>query len=377
MEEYIDDHLARVVGTPLLVVDEVVEIPFPGYRPGRKSPPNGGGEEPLMLSEFVIGPENRLLEVVVQSVLDQADNAYSPLILYGPSGSGKTHWAIGLAAAWKFSFRESPVVRTTAIDYARELAEAIQTKTVDEFGTQYREASLLIIEDVDHLAGKEAAQRELIFTLDELANSGGRVVMTAKSSPRQLVGIAPGLRSRMLQGLTVPIAMPGPNARLVIIQRLARLRGMQLSEEAARMLAAGLSVTVPELLGAMTQLSMAGRVQGRPVDGEAVRRHFSDRNGVLRPSLHDIALLTAQYFSLKLTDLRSPSRRRAVVTARGVAMYLARNLTASSLKQIGQYFGGRDHTTVSHGCRTTEMRLQSEPDVRHAVLKLQERFQKT
>ena len=330
-----------------------------------------------MLGEFVVGPENRLVEVAVRSVLDDTNHAYNPLVLYGPSGTGKSHLALGLAAAWKARFRRRPVVHTMAIDFARELADAIQTRTVDDFGIRYRRASLLVVEDLGDLAGKQAAQRELRFTLDALVGAGGRVILTATAAAGQLVGIAPGLQSRLVAGLAVPLAPPGPDARLVILQRLARLRGMELSESVARLLADGLSVTVPELLGVLVRLEMLALVDGGVIDVESARRYLAERNGSRQPSLHEIALATARHFSLKLAELRSPSRRRAVVAARGVAIYLARQLTGQSLAQIGQYFGGRDHTTVSHGHRKTEERLETEPGIRHAVLELQERLQTT
>ena len=212
-------------------------------------------------------------------------------------------------------------------------------------------------------------------TLDEVADAGGRVVLTASVAPERLAGIAPGLRSRLVAGLAVPLARPGAEARLVILTRLAKLRGISLSEEAARILTEGLDVTAPGLLGALVQLEMSVEARGGTIDAEAAQQYVAARSGPLPPSLHQIARATARHFSLKLNDLRSPSRRRSVVIARGVAMHLARTLTRQSLEQIGRYFGGRDHTTVSYGCRRTEERLKNEPAVRQAVLQLHERLQ--
>ena len=288
-------------------------------------------------------------------------------------GSGKTIISLGLLAAWKTRFPKLPGIYATAIDFARELADAIQTQTTEEFGIRYRRAALFVLEDVDSLTGRRAAQRELIFTLDSLRTTGARVVLTAKRPPAELPGIASGLQSRLVGGLVVPLLPPGRNARLVILKRLARQQSVTLTDGAACILATAMNVTVPELCGAVKQLQMSARKQGGVIDAAVARSYLADHNGTRRLSLHNLALLTARYFSLKLADLQSASRRHAVVTARGVAMYLARSLTAESFEQIGRYFGGRDHSTVAYGCRRTEQRLKTEPEVRRAVLELQER----
>jgi chromosomal replication initiator protein len=183
--------------------------------------------------------------------------------------------------------------------------------------------------------------------------------------------ILPALQSRLTAGLTMPIALPSAQTRVAIVQQLAERRKLDLPEAAVRVLAEGVSGAASELAGALMQLEMPVRLNGGTVDAQAVHDYLSDRRGK-RPSLHDIASATALHFSLKLSDLRSPVRRRALVTARGVAVYLARHLTEESLNCIGRYFGGRDHTTVLHSCRKTEMLLESDPTVREAVDHLRE-----
>ena len=356
------------------VVNGVVNIPLSGQPLECDSRSARRCEKTPGLGEFVAGPENCLVDEAVRSVLEETA-PYSLLVLYGPPGTGKSHLALGLAAAWKTLYPRRPVAYVTAIDFARELTDAIETQAVDDFRAGYRRTSLLIVEDLGYLAGKEAAQRELVYTLDALADAGGRLVLTAPVAPGQLAGMVPGLQSRLTAGLAVPLARPGREARLTILQRLAGLREIQLSGAAARLLAEGLNATVSGLLGALLQLEMAARVNGERIDGDAVRRYLAERNGSEERSMHDIALATARHFSLKLAELRGPSRRRAVAAARGVAMYLTRVLTRQSLEQIGRYFGGRDHTTVSYACRKTEERVKGEPAVRQAVLILHEQLQ--
>ena len=300
---------------------------------------------------------------------------YNPLVIYGPSGTGKSHLALGLAAACKNVHPRKAVIYTVAVDFARELNDALETQDIEELRARYRHARLVIFEDVGELAGKPAAQQELVGTLDALLAAGGRMVITASAAPAELNQLIPVLRSRLGAGLTVPLSLPEPDTRLAIVRRLAKLRKMELEEPVARILADGLSVTVPELLGALVQLDAAARLLGTSVDAEAARNYLTSHHAARRPALREIGSATARYFRLKLSDLRSPSRRRTVVTARGVAMYLARRMTGKSLDQIGAYFGRRDHTTVMHGCRKTEHLLKSDPAIQQAVGQLQKKWQ--
>ena len=265
---------------------------------------------------------------------------------------------------------------TRAADFARELSDAIDVQAVEELRTKYRTVALLILEDVGRLAGKAAAQEELMHILDVLVASGRKVVVTASAAPGELAGIVPGLQSRLIEGLSIPLAPPGPKARVAILRQLASLRGTELSEQVTQMLAEGLDGTAAELHGLLTQLEVRAKLAGGTISPESARRLLAKRSGAHRPPLKDIAAVTARYFSLKVVEIRSPSRRKAVVTARNVAMYLARHITGDSLEQIGRYFGGRDHTTVMHGCRKTESLLTSDAAIRKAVLQLRQRWEK-
>ena len=322
------------------------------------------------LGGFVAGPENQLVDAAISELLSPTGCLVSPVVLYGPSGVGKTHLALAIVAYWKAQPDHPPVKYAVAIDFARELAEAIETKTLDEFGVAYRRASLLVLEDVQHLAGKQAAQRELLQILDSLADDQARVLVTISRSPGMLDGMLPGLQSRLQAGLAVAVEPPGPVARAIIFRRLAVVREIELSESLVEFLAENVCGAVPALDAVLVELKMSGSM-----NLEAVRRWLADRHHE-EPSLREIAVATARHFSLRLGDLRSAARRRSLVVARGVAMYLCRSLTRLSLEQIGGYFGGRDHTTVSHGCQRTEVLLQTEPAIREAVVQLQSRLRK-
>jgi chromosomal replication initiator protein len=316
-----------------------------------------------------------MAQVAIEILLEGGKPEFNPVIFHGSSGCGKSHLVQGLVAAWKGRSRHRPAIATTALDFARELNDAIEAQATEEFQRRYRQLALLAIDDLDQLIPKEAAQRELAYTFDALVEAGGRLVATCSSPPEQLSGLIPTLLGRLVSGLSVRLEWPQVETRLEMLRRLGELRGLHLPESAVRLLAEGLPAAVPLLRAALMDLEVRGEADGKPLDEDLVREYLSTREPVGRPTLREIAALTARHFALKVADLRSPSRRRAVVMARDVAMYLARTLSGKNLTQIGTYFDGRDHTTVSHGCMKAEKLVQSDPSIREAVRQLHERLE--
>ncbi len=347
------------------MLDEIARIPLSGRNEYTHSG-NGDAVPRFYLDCFLAGSENRLVEVAVRSVLNDRAGRFNPLMLCGPSGAGKSHLACGVADQWRRVFR-SRVVCVSAKEFARELADAFEVNSVVEFRMKYRECSLLALEDIEKLAGRSAAQVELIHTLDTLLERGTQIVLTATEPPACLAQIHPTLASRLGAGLVVALAPPGLAVRIALLRQMAAARHIALAEPVAHIVAEGIRGTAPDLMVAIDDLEQAARRDGRAIDAETARGYLRRRNAASEPELSAIAVRTARYFSLRLGDLRGPSRRRAVVTARDVAMYLARSLTRNSLEQIGHYFGGRDHTTVLHGCRKTGSLLKTDPAVRQAI----------
>jgi chromosomal replication initiator protein len=358
------------------VVDTVVEIPFSGYSFSHgPADGNGAGEAPAP-SSFLAGPENRLVGVVVESLLGEESPVYDLVVLVGPPGSGKSHLAAGLVGTWRQRFGQRSAVYVPAVDFAREWTDAMEAQATEEFHARYRRTELAAIDDVDVLASKPVVQQELVHTVDALASAGGRVVLTSTTPPGQIAGLLPTLQSRLVGGLVVPLALPSRGTRLAAVGKFAQLRGIDMTDEAATLLADGLPGPLAALWAAVLHLEVSARLDSGKVPERRVRDYLAGRP-TSQPSLRDIAAATARHFSLRLADLRSASRRRVVVVARDIAMYLSRTLTGKSFEQIGRYFNGRDHSTVSHGCWKTGELLKSDPALRNIVEQLREQMQMT
>ncbi len=342
---------------------------------GRSSGTSAGAESLAHpLAEYVAGAENRLADRALRAFMDREPACYSPLVLYGPHGAGKSHLAHGLVNWWTQRYPHERVDCLPAAEFAREHAAAVAQHRLEEWRQQKRELALLVLEDLGQLAGKRPAQHELHHLLDELADREALVLVTARSLPGQSAALLPALRSRLSGGLVVRLSLPGPATRRAILERLASARGMTLSKRAIHGLADSLAVNVPTLVSALLELELAAGTTGQPVSSRRVREFLTQRDSSQRPNLRQIAVLTAKHFGLSLADLKSPQRRQPLVAGRGVAMYLARQLTDKSFEQIGAFFGGRDHTTVLHGCRRTESLLARDRALRQAVAEVRRRL---
>ncbi len=346
-------------------------IPLSGVLPGAGArTTNGHSSAAVADSPFVAGGENLLVATAIEQLLAKPGAEFNPLVLYGPPGVGKSHLAAGLAEVWHKRFGGA-VVHTNGTDFARGYAAAVENEAVSEWRTPICAAGLFVLENLMQMSTKRGALEELVATLDELIAHGRQAVITSRLPPSEVRGFPATLVSRLTGGLLISVSPPGPESRRMLAQRLAQARKLAIEPAALRILADACPATVPEMHAAICELQMSVETsQGSKeliITAATMRQFVGQRTTDVKPTVRGITSLTAKYFSLKSSDLTSPSRRRAVVVARGIALYLARQLTGKSLEQLGTHFGGRDHTTVLHSYRSTELRLQRDPEVRLAV----------
>jgi chromosomal replication initiator protein len=299
-----------------------------------------------------------------------------PLVLHGPSGVGKSHLCELLVALRRAARPYDMIVRRTAAEFNDAYAAAVDADDMEPLRRTLREADLFIIEDVAKLGQKVAAQWELLHTLDALERRGSIVVATLEGVPTKFDSLLPGLVGRLTGGLVIGVVPPSGPSRRAILSSAAARAGLHADEKALDLLAEDLEATAAELVGTLATLSAHAKHDRKKLDAAYVRRYLDRRADDTAPSLRAIGEQAARRFGLKLSDLKSNSRRRSVVMARDAAVFLARRLTNKSLQEVGEFFGGRDHTTIMHSCRKLEEAVGHDAETRDMLESIRSRLAK-
>jgi len=304
---------------------------------------------------LVSGRANDLARAAAQQCAQNPGISYNPLFIYGGVGLGKTHLAHALGnAVWLEDTRR--VVRYIhAHDYIADVVRAYQQKAFDALKRYYSSLDLLIIDDIQFLGGnKERTQEEFFFAFNALIEAKKQIVITCDTYPKDIEGVEDRLISRFDWGLTVAIEPPELEMRVAILKKKAEVTRMPLSDDVAFLIAKHLRSNVRELEGALNRVMAYARFHSRDITLEVAKEALKDVIGATnrQVSLESIQKTVADYFKLKVAEMYSQKRTRAIARPRQVAMWLTRELTPHSLPEIGDAFGGRDHTTVLHACRT-------------------------
>ncbi|MEM6471404.1 MAG: helix-turn-helix domain-containing protein [Planctomycetota bacterium] len=320
-----------------------------------------------VLPYFFAGDENRLISFISQS--EMVIELSQPILLLGPVGCGKSSIAMHLAAMLATSLHvggDVTAVRAMeAVDFARDYATAVDADDLPPLRESLDSAPVVLIDDLQAIAGKNAAQDELAVRVDRRTALGKPTILVCKRLPSETRGIRPQLASRCVMGLTVPIQLPSNETQRVILRELMLQRDLNVSEDLVGLLTAGLrgELSVPALTSSVKQIELYCRMNGCNVNVAAIQAAINangDRNSV---DLSRITRTVAKILGQRTKDLRSGSRKQSVVRARSLAMLLARQLTSYSLDAIGDYFGGRDHSTVLHAIRKTETLLAQDAEL--------------
>jgi len=322
--------------------------------------------------QFVVGPSNRLAHAACRAVCGQPGTLYNPLFIHGASGLGKTHLLQATCAELIERRPETNACYTPCEAFVNDFVRAIETGRVLEFRDAIRTLDVLIIDDVQSLANREATQEELFHTFNALYQTGKQVILSADAAPAEIPTLEDRLISRFSWGLVAQIDPPNRETRQAILHKKARLRGCEVPDEVLDLIAERVESNVRVLEGALTRLISETQLGGKPMDLDTARWVLAQVEGhpARPPELRDVLRAVAAHFGVRVTDLLSRKRSRSVSHPRQVSMYLARKLTPLSLQEIGAHLGGRDHSTVLHAERVIEAARRSDPAVADTIAQL-------
>jgi len=313
---------------------------------------------------FVEGKSNQLGKAAAMQVAQNPGRAYNPLLLYGGTGLGKTHL---MHAAGNLMREHNPnfkVLYLRSEQFVGSMIEALRTKSMDEFKRRFRSVDALLIDDIQFFAGKDTTQEEFFHTFNALFESKQQIILTCDRYPKEVDKLEPRLKSRLGWGLSVAIEPPDFETRAAILLAKAHDKGVRVSEDVAMLLAKRIRSNVRDLEGALNTLAARANFYGRPITTDFAEETLRDllATHAQAVTVPNIQKIVAEYFGVRLQDLLSKRRVRSLARPRQIAMALSKELTEHSLPEIGEAFGGRDHTTVLHACRT--IRKLCETDTR-------------
>ena len=325
-------------------------------------------------AEFVVGSANQFAHAAAQAVANQPGEKYNPLFIYGGVGLGKTHLVTAIGHhIWASGDRPRKVLFMPAEIFMNELINSLRRDKMGEFREKFRRVDTLILDDVQFLAGRERTQEEFFHTFNALHAERHQIVLTSDKVPREIPGLEERLRNRFEMGLIADIAPPDLETRVAIVQKKAVLDNLRLAPEVAMYIAQSVSSNVRELEGCLTRLAaLASLKKDAAITVDFARDSLQDliRNADAKPDVESIQRTVADFFHIRLTDLKSKKRTQHIAFCRQVAMYLCRKLTDSSFPTIGEHFG-RDHSTVIHAHNLILRRVTSDAAFRISIEKIE------
>ncbi len=354
--------------------EPVTLLALPAATTGDNSPPFSANLNPRYLFDnFVVGPGNRLAHAASMAVAENPAASYNPLFVYGGVGLGKTHLlhAIGHACL----AQGLHVLYVSSEQFTNDLIEAIRAHTTESFREKYRTADVLLVDDIQFIAGKEATQEEFFHTFNTLHGTGRQIVISSDRPPKALVTLEERLCSRFEWGLIADIQPPDLETRIAILRTKAADCGASVPDEILALIANRIQSNIRELEGALNRVVALSRLTDQPLTADIVETALSNllpQRSKMTPE--QIVEIVAQYFGVEPAALQGDSRCQAIAHPRQIAMYLIREETGASLPQIGAVLGGRDHTTVLYGCTRIAERIEEDADLRREVVTLRQRL---
>jgi chromosomal replication initiator protein len=345
--------------------------PFPG---------SGVGDSPLRLNDlytfdnFIVGPSNSVAHASAKGVAQDPGRAYNPLFIHGAVGLGKTHLLHAICHEFLTRFPRERVCFLSCEEFTNEFVRSLQRNDVDSFRGRFRNVHLLVIDDIHFLKGKERTQEEFFHTFNGLYQSGHQIVLSSDAAPNEIPTLEERLVSRFHWGLVSNLEQPETETRMAIVQRKAELQGIEIPTNAVEFIAANFRNNIRELEGALLASKALSEVMRVPIDLDVVKKAVAPHLGRHSVNLDKITQVVCSHYQVKISDLRSKRRGRSVSEPRQIVMFIARLLTNLSLDEIGDHFGGRDHSTVLYAVRKVQARCESDPSFSAVVDRMVDRL---
>lgn len=326
---------------------------------------------------FVVGGSNRLAHAAAMAVADAPAGAFNPLFFYGGVGLGKTHLLHAIGHRAMDQNESVEVLYVSSERFTNELIKSIMSQKTDEFRSRYRSIDILMIDDIQFIAGKESTQEEFFHTFNELYQSGKQIVISSDRHPKTIQTLDDRLRSRFEGGLIADVSLPDVETRTAIIRRKGEMLGVDVPADVLEYIARRVQSNIRELEGALNKIIAMAQLFNQPIRMDIAAQALADteleqRRSEITPDR--IIAEVSSHFDVTLAELRGRGRSKQIVLPRQIAMYLIRDETGSSLVEIGRYLGNRDHSTVMHGISKIEDALQSDTTLRRHISALREKL---
>ena len=353
----------------------------------RRINPNGGGDgddtDPHLnpkytFQSFVRGDSNRFAYAAAVAAAQSPGDAYNPLFIYGGVGLGKTHLIQAIGNEIHRSMPDKRILYMTSETFTNEMVNAIQQKKTYEFRARLRRVDVLMVDDIQFIAGREATQQEFFNTFNELHNENKQIILTSDKPPKDIQRLEERLCSRFEWGLVADIQAPEEETREAILNRKIDEAGYTVPEEVVKLIAKKVDSNVRELEGCLVRLNAYASMSEEPISIELCERALNDvlnqrQNKAVTAEL--IMETVSDYYGVSISELIGPTRKREITIPRQVAIYLTREMTGMSLPQIGEQFGGRDHTTIMHSVRVMENTVKQDSSMKDLVDQVKRRVQ--
>jgi len=347
-------------------------------RPVRQTVKEDGLNPNYNFDAFVVGSCNQFAHAAAVAVANLPAKNYNPLFIYGGVGLGKTHLINAIGNQILESDPSANICYTSSEKFTNELINCLRYEKMTDFRNKYRNKDVLLLDDVQFLGGKERTQEEFFHTFNSLYESHRQIVITSDKLPKEIPGLEERLRSRISWGLIADIQPPDIETKVAILCKKAELFNISLSNEVGLFLASNLGTNIRELEGALTRLraysSLTGSDISEAMAKETLKDLLNDRQKMI--SIDNIQKTVASFYNVSVSDLKSSKKLKIYALPRQVAMYLCRTMTRSSFPEIGEKFGGKDHSTVIHAVRQTEKRLNEDREMKNIIDTIKNQLQK-